>query len=100
MGTGSREFSRSVCFTRNTVLSGFQVKLLTINGFSEHSASEYLNTSTGDASMGHRKIVNAVGVFRKLLFSLFSVKLYKISFSKMPENSPYRIYITGCLWSG
>lgn len=50
--------------------------------------------------MGHRKIVNAVGVFRKLLFSLFSVKLYKISFSKMPENSPYRIYITGCLWSG
>lgn len=50
--------------------------------------------------MGCRKIVNRVGVFRKLLFSLFTVKLYKVSFRKMPENSPCSIDITGCLWSG
>lgn len=43
--------------------------------FKKKSASECLNTSIGDAGVGHRKIVNAVGVFIKLLFSLFSVKL-------------------------
>lgn len=74
-GHREQEFSRPVCFTRNTVLSLFRVKLLIMNGFLKHSASECLNTSIGDASVGQRKIVNAVGVFRKLLLSLFSVKL-------------------------
>lgn len=39
-------------------------------------------------------------VLRKLLFLLFSVKLYNVCFSKMPENSPNsidRVVMIGCL---
>lgn len=46
--------------------------------------------------------MNLVGVLRKLLFSLFSVKLYNVCFSKMPGNSPYSIdgiVTIGCLWN-
>lgn len=43
--------------------------------------------------MGRGKIVNAfsLGILRKLVFSLFNVKLYKVCFRKMPKNSPYSI---------
>lgn len=43
--------------------------------------------------MGHGKIANAfsLGVLRRLLFSFFNVELYKLCFSKMPENSPCSI---------
>lgn len=52
----------------------------------------------------HGKVVNAFSlrVLRRLLFSLFSVELYKVCFRKMPENSPYStdgVVITGCLLS-